>query len=803
MFFKLALLTNMKFFRHYIFSAIFFILFSNLLAQSTIYSNNFEGFSDAFNLSNLFEWTLVGNGGDAIVNETNGLAAQESSVRVEMNNPGWGYASQSIDMIAGFTYEFKIWIKANNNSGGISIRLYNGGVNIDSAFHSGSSDWEEIKLTHVANSNDNFQIRILKNWGTMYFDDFSIQCLDCPNIISKNYYISSLGNDTNSGTFIEPWKTLERVSRQTFNPGDSVLFCSGDRFDGHLCINGSGSASSPIVIGSYGTGNKPLITGEVGSAMGGDFREAIYILNHDNITIRDIEVNNERNHHRLSVDSALSYGIYFHNSGKKQLKNFHLENIKLANVYAFKPILSPDDFNGLEVAGVRFFCERNVIFGEEKNFDNIIIENCFFNNLQRLGVHFKHAGNSAGIGNDSINKNSNIICRNNHFYQTGGTCILPIRSFNCLIEDNLFDRPGDNSDPRMPNRGSAVWTWNCKYTVIQGNHCLHIRGYLDSHGVHIDHHNDHTYVQYNYMEDCEGGFVEILGGNTNAVYRFNISVNDGWRNNPNWTNSNHTLWVNEKASGGIIDRCDETFIYNNTVYVDSAYDTAIDMDGLNHHIYNNIFYYTNGAVMGGKQMVVNSNNTPLFMTNNLYSGNVVSSFINLDNLPMQQNPNLSNEGINDPLGYQLNFNSPAIDAGVNETGPAFPMANKGIFLDIPVFPEYDYFGNPVDFENGTINIGADNSKNGPTTSIDNISLKSNLFFNILPNPSDGKFQIELNDSNLRGLLKVQSVEGKVIYQKFFSQKKINLELNLKSGIYLISIKSESDFYSRKLFIKAR
>ena len=115
------------------------------------------------------------------------------------------------------------------------------------------------------------------------------------------------------------------------------------------------------------------------------------------------------------------------------------------------------------------------------------------------------------------------------------------------------------------------------------------------------------------MEDCEGGFVEILGGNTNAVYRFNISVNDGWRNNLNWVNSNHTLWVNDKASGGVIDYCDETYIYNNTVFVDSAYSTAIDMDGMNHHIYNNIFYYANGSVMGGKRMVINNNNTPLFM----------------------------------------------------------------------------------------------------------------------------------------------------------------------------------------------
>ena len=48
------------------------------------------------------------------------------------------------------------------------------------------------------------------------------------------------------------------------------------------------------------------------------------------------------------------------------------------------------------------------------------------------------------------------------------------------------------------------------------------------------------------MEDCEGGFVEILGGNTNAVYRFNISVNDGYREDPNgvpWNKKGKIFWV--------------------------------------------------------------------------------------------------------------------------------------------------------------------------------------------------------------------------------------------------------------------
>ena len=771
-----------------------------ILGQSTIYTNNFEGFLDGFDLSSLNEWLTVGNGGGIVVNETNGLASQESSVRIEMNNNGWGYAAHDFNVVSGKTYEIKTWIKPSNNPGAISLRLYDGGVNIDSAFHPGTSDWKEVKLIHTASSTANVQIRILKNWGTLYFDDFSVKCLDCSSQSPSSFYVNLSGNDNNLGTISDPWKTLEKVSRQTLNPGDSVLFNRGDRFDGHLCINGSGKETLPIVIGSYGTGNKPIITAEVGGVGGGDFREAIYILNHDNIVIKDIEINNERNYHRVSVDSSLAYGIYFHNSGNKPLNNFKIENISLINIYAFKPMLDPNDFNGLEVAGIRFFSERNTIIGQEKNFNNITIENCYFNNLQRLGVHIKHGGSSSGVGNDSINKNSNIVCRNNHFYRTGGTCILPIRTYNCLIEDNLFDRPGDNSDTRMPNRGSAVWTWNCKYTIIQRNECLHIRGYLDSHGIHIDHHNDHTYVQYNYMEDCEGGFVEILGGNTNSVYRFNISVNDGWRDNPNWINSNHTLWVNDKASGGVIDYCDETYIYNNTVFVDSSYITAIDMDGLNHHIYNNIFYYSNGSVMGGKQMVVNNNNTPLFMKNNLYAGNVVSSFVNLDDAPVQQNPIFFDEGDQSPFGYQLMSNSPAIDAGVNELGPAFPKSGLGIFSQVPIYPDVDYFGNAVDFQNGLINIGADNSKNGPITSIINSrKLNKEINFRIFPNPNDGNFQIKLFNNLIQGNIIVKTLEGKIVYSLLLNSESFNLDLI--PGVYILILETELGYISEKLFIK--
>jgi hypothetical protein len=445
--------------------------------------------------------------------------------------------------------------------------------------------------------------------------------------------------------------------------------------------------------------------------MGGDYQEAILVENNDNITFDGLEINNERTTSRAGIDDEDAFGIYVYNTGTRVMRNFTFRNMTFQNVYAKKEMNDPADFNGLEVAAVRIHSTQNTTAGQEKKIDNVLIEDCYFTDLQRLGVHIKHGGGKVGVGTDETNRNSNLVFRNNEFSHIGGTCILPIRTYNCLIEDNIFDHPGDNSDPRMPNRGSAVWTWRCINTVIQNNQCLHIRGYLDSHGIHVDHENVNTFIQYNYMEDCEGGFVEILGGNTNTVYRFNVSVNDGWRNNPNWKNSNHTLWINEVVPGGE-HYSDQNYIYNNTIYIEKEYSTAIDMDSKNTHIYNNIFYAINGANIGGKQVVIKNNDTPLLMNNNLFFGTISNDFKSLDTNTVLEDPQFSQPNSGTKFGYQLNNGSSAVNAGIAKQGPPIPGAGTGVFKDLTEYPTKDFYGHPIDLSFGTPNIGACNAKNG-------------------------------------------------------------------------------------------
>ena len=68
---------------------------------------------------------------------------------------------------------------------------------------------------------------------------------------------------------------------------------------------------------------------------------------------------------------------------------------------------------------------------------------------------------------------------------------------------------------------------------MQNNEFSHVRGAADSHGAHIDIACDSVIIQYNYSYNNEGGFAEILGDNINCGYRYNISVNDGYREDPN------------------------------------------------------------------------------------------------------------------------------------------------------------------------------------------------------------------------------------------------------------------------------
>lgn len=111
-------------------------------------------------------------------------------------------------------------------------------------------------------------------------------------------------------------------------------------------------------------------------------------------------------------------------------------------------------------------------------------------------------------------------------------------------------------------------------------------------------------------------------------------------------------------------------------------------------------------------MIDIANGSELIVDNNLFYGDVASTFMNLDNNKITgKDPLFVDESDDDIEGFQLQENSPAVNSGKAFPEPSFPMAGQGIFANFSLHTATDIYGNPVDVKNLIPNVGADNNYN--------------------------------------------------------------------------------------------
>ncbi len=84
------------------------------------------------------------------------------------------------------------------------------------------------------------------------------------HIANRTFHVDPAGEDTADGlTPATAWKTLAKVAAQqgSLQPGDLVLLKRGATFRESLNFSRSGASGRPIVIGAYGVGPRPVISG--------------------------------------------------------------------------------------------------------------------------------------------------------------------------------------------------------------------------------------------------------------------------------------------------------------------------------------------------------------------------------------------------------------------------------------------------------------------------------------------------------------------------------------------------------------
>jgi hypothetical protein len=560
----------------------------------------------------------------------------------------------------GTNYTFKGYAKSVNGAALIGVKNH-GNTAVSSSTTSTSYTQLTVNFTTgLSSTSAKLYAYFDPSSGEAYFDDFELVIKNVQTITSSgntNYYVDAVnGNDSNDGkSEVNAWKSLDIVNSVIFAPGDTLYFKSGDIWTGQLSLKGSGSSASPIVIDQYGVGDKPLIQAQ------GQYDSALFVKNESYWEINNLQLTNWL---ATGQNNNGPKGVYLLSENNGVTNHIHLKGLHIHDINGNNVKKSNEGF------GILFSATGQTI----SNFNDILIENCQINKVDRNGIV------SMGYSSrDNWHPHTNVVIRNNVLDDIGGDGIIVIACDSALVEHNALT----HARARETTTASAgIWPWSSDNTTFQYNEAAYTGGGRDGQGFDADSNCKNTLFQYNYSHDNGGGFALIINytitapGDVeetmdNAVFRYNISQNDG-------TVDNRVIQCT-----GAYTNCK---IYNNVFYNSSnftdvklfLYGTWPDGYPINQEVTNNIFYIENG----GSAQITNDGPGTVF-NNNVFFGNISLGAI-VNNNPIYTDPQFVNrgtggDGINTVDGYKLLSGSPALNAGI-------VIANNG---------GIDYWGNNV------------------------------------------------------------------------------------------------------------
>jgi hypothetical protein len=412
-----------------------------------------------------------------------------------------------------------------------------------------------------------------------------------------------LGDNSNAGTSPQaPLRTLNQAGRLRLQAGDRLLLAAGQTFTGQLALEGVvGTAVKPVVISSY----EPAAEAQ-GAAAEIDARgcvAGVFLKNCAQVEVANLRITGNggrANPTPLPLKGDMRCGVLVLTDRPGEYAGFSLSNLVVGNVFFHDPGFthSPEEVrsaNGTQNYGwgIRF-----INTASEAVMKDISVRDCSIENVSHTGLKF--TADSNGLQNVSV--------QGVRIANTGGPGVQMSGVRHGHFRHLDVNRSGSTNDTRNWGRGSGLWTWGTTDVIIEKSRFQNANGPGDSAGVHIDFNCRNVIVQYNLSANNAGGFCEVLGNNFNCAYRYNVSVNDGYRvKGVNGAfQEGKTFWL----SGYTGDKSPRhgpfnTYFYNNTIYVGSEFTAKFSIaptaEGL--LIANNVFYIRGSSrLVAGDQL---------------------------------------------------------------------------------------------------------------------------------------------------------------------------------------------------------
>jgi hypothetical protein len=383
---------------------------------------------------------------------------------------------------------------------------------------------------------------------------------------ATDYFVRQNGDDEAGGTSANTaWRTIERVNRARFRPGDRVRFEAASTFAGNLLLSAedAGTSNAPVVIGSFGEGRATILAGR---------RTGISVENAAGIAIENLIVAG------AGRTNNTGYGICCDNTLTNGLR---LGCLRIANV-------ETRDFGMFGI----------LVSGTHAGFEHVLITNCVMHDNLRGGMEVagRLPWDSSVYAHADVHVNHCQVFNNtgdpDYIKNHSGSGIVLYQVDGAVMEDCTAWNNGALC--RSPGGGVGLWTCASRRVVIQ--HCESFGNKTsggDGGGFDLDGGSVDCVLQYNYSHDNDGPGLMVYTypycsyTDSGSVVRFNISENDS-RKGRRYAG----LWV--RTDGKDITGLE---IYNNTVVIGPWTDQAalINAHGIEARVRNNIFIATGPA----------------------------------------------------------------------------------------------------------------------------------------------------------------------------------------------------------------
>ncbi|MFK8059445.1 MAG: hypothetical protein AB8B78_05070 [Polaribacter sp.] len=523
-----------------------------------------------------------------------------------------------------------------------------------------------------------------------------ISCNSNKSTEKTNYYFNPiLGSNQNSGTSKNaPFKTLTKIKELHLKAGDSILLKANTVFKNTLVLeNIKGSEKEPIIISNYAdfkNASKTIIN--TTGALNG-----ILVENSSFIEINNIKVTaNPSTEKKKNNKKEMRCGVLIKTSKKGNYQHIYLKNIDVSDVFYenenfSRSLKETKSANGTQNYGwgIRFINNtKNALLSDLK------VDGCVVKNVSHTGIKFTSRIKNYGI--------KDFIISNTKVKNTGGPGIQMSGVINGHIFNNVVDKSGSANDSRKWGRGSGLWTWGSANVLIENNRFTNANGPGDSAGAHIDFNCNNIVLQYNFSANNAGGFCEILGNNYNCAYRYNISVNDGFRvkGENNAFQEGKIFWLSGYIGKGKRKGPFNSYFYNNTIYVKEVIQSkmALAKEAKGILIANNIFH-----IEGESKMVKGDQYNPekngkwsaknIFFENNLYLHK--SSWP--EKMPIQDDKSLyGNADFINPGGFSITDYISKNKDLIKNKGIVIPkIKNDSIGVFYGLHPTKDILGNNI------------------------------------------------------------------------------------------------------------